>query len=96
MSRISQATLAAVIKQRIKVEQAQAKLNDAEGRLTAALKSGSEVQQGLFTARIKEFERRKVGWKAIVVREKGEDYAQRVLAATKPDKYESLEVELAS
>ena len=37
-------------------------------------------------------ERRSVAWKAVVERELGEDYARRVLAATKPETYVSLAV----
>jgi hypothetical protein len=46
-------------------------------------------------ARIKEWERRNVAWKQVLVREKAEEFADRVFNATKPDKYESLVVEIA-
>jgi hypothetical protein len=36
-----------------------------------------------------------VAWKQVLVREKGEEFADRVFNATKPDKYESLVVEIA-
>ncbi len=95
MARISQGTLAAIVKQRAKVEQEQEKLKAAEDKLTVALKLGAELQPGALTARVREWERRNVAWKQILVREKGEDYAQRVFNATRPDKYETLVVELA-
>jgi hypothetical protein len=95
MAKISQATLAAVIKQRVKVEQAQAKLKESEEKLTAALKAGTEVQAGVLTARLRDWERRNVSWKSVVERELGAEYAQRVFNGTKPDKYESLVVEIA-
>jgi len=50
------------------------------------------VEDGLFRAFLKTTERRSVAWKSIVERELGEGYANRVLAATKPDKFTTLVV----
>jgi len=93
--RITQATLSAILRRRKKISDMQADLEELETALTSDLKAGYEVAPGILVARVKEWERRNVAWKQIVAREKGQEYADRVLAATKPEKYESLVVEAA-
>ena len=92
--RISQKTLSAIIRRRKRISDLQTELDGLEGALKADLQAGAVVQQGLFTGYIKTWERRNVAWKEIVVREKGKEYADRVLAGTKADKHESLVVEV--
>ena len=65
-------------------------IGEAEAMVRATLESGATVQQGVFSAYLKTTERRSVAWKSIVERELGEQYAVRVLAATKADKFTSL------
>ncbi len=93
--RITQATLAAILRKRKKIADAQADLDELETALTADLKAGYEVAPGILAARVKEWERRNVAWKEIVVREKGQEYTDRVLAATRPETYAKLVVEAA-
>jgi hypothetical protein len=95
MTKISRATLRAVVKQRAKVEQEQAKLKAVEEKLTVELKQGATVKPGVLIAYIREWERRSVAWKEIVIREKGQEFADRVFNATKPDPQSKLVVETA-
>ncbi len=91
--RITQATLAAILRRRKKISDLQADLEELEAALLSDLKEGFEVAPGILAARVKEWERRNVAWKEIVVREKGQEYADRVLAATRPETYTKLVVE---
>jgi hypothetical protein len=92
--RIAQKTLAAYLRKKAKVAELEKQLKATEETLLAELKAGANVQDGLLTARIKEWERRSPSWKSVVERELGADYAARVLAGTRPDKFQSLVVEL--
>jgi hypothetical protein len=91
--RISQATLSAIIRRRKRIADLQGELEELESALTADLKEGFEVAPGILTAYIKEWERRNVSWKDVVIRQLGQPYADRVLAATKPDPQSKLVVE---
>ena len=93
--KITQRTLAYIIQRRREIEQAEQELKRLEDKLLADLKAGAAVATGLLVARVKEWERRSPTWKAVVERELGEDYAARVLAGTRPDKFEKLVVEIA-
>ncbi len=50
------------------------------------------VESGLLRAFLKIIERRSVPWKQVVERKLGVDYAKRVLASTKPDRFTHLVV----
>src|SRR5262245_8563621 len=91
--RITQRTLAAVLKQRAAIQKASTELDVLEESLLQRLKAGEPLQPGLIRAYVKEWERRSPAWKAVVEREISQEYAARVLAATKPDKFEKLVVE---
>lgn len=91
--RISEGTLASILRRRKKIEDLQTELGKMEDALTDELKTGAAVAPGILTAYIKEWTRRNVSWKEVVVREKGQDYADRVLAATRPETYSKLVVE---
>jgi hypothetical protein len=92
---ITQENLQAVAEKRALIARLEAELKAVEATVLESLKAGASIAPGLLTARVKTYERRNVAWKEIVIREKGEDYADRVLNATRPDKYESLVVEIA-
>ena len=87
---ISQETLCVVAEKRAAIAKLEEELKAAEATVLEALKAGAAVAVGLLTARLKTWERRNVAWKDIVIREQGKEYADRVLNATRPDKYESL------
>jgi hypothetical protein len=89
---VTQDRLAEIIMLRQQIESLEKQLGEAQTDVKAALESGAEVESGLFRAFLKITERTNVSWKSIVERELGEDYAKRVLAATKPDKYKNLVV----
>ncbi len=79
---------------RAQIETLQLQVKATELLVLEKLKDGVKVAPGLLTARVKEFSRRNVAWKEVVVREQGQEYAGRVLNATKPKVYTSLVVEL--
>jgi hypothetical protein len=87
---ISQFELAAICTLRDRAQQIQQQIEEAEASIRARLEAGTEVERGAFHAYLKTVERRSVSWKGVVERELGEDYAVRVLAATRPDKFSTL------
>jgi hypothetical protein len=93
--KISQNLLAQIAKKKSLIEQLQEQVKAAEATVLEQLKAGAPVASGLLTARIKTWQRRNVAWKQVLVREKGEDFVDRVFNGTRPDDYESLVVELA-
>lgn len=92
-NRISQGSLAAILRRRKRIADLQTELEKLEDALTADLKEGASVAPGILTAYMKAWERRNVSWKDVVIRELGQPYADRVLAATKPDPQSKLVVE---
>ena len=58
------------------------------------LKTGHPVAPGMLSARIKRWQRRNVAWRQTLVREKGQDFVDKIFNSTRPDDYESLVVEL--
>lgn len=90
---ISQDQLCQIVTLRQQMEALETKLKALEIETRTALESGTEVEPGLLRAHLKTTERRNVSWKSVVEREPGEDYAVRVLAATKPDTYTTLIVQ---
>jgi hypothetical protein len=93
-ARITQETLRVIANRRAQIQTLQLQVKASELLVLERLKDGVKVAPGLMTARVKEFSRRNVAWKEVVVREIGQDYADRVLNATKPEVYTSLVVEL--
>ena len=91
--RITQATLAAIIRRRKKIADLQADLEELESALVADLKEGFEVAPGILTAYVKEWSRRSVAWREVCERELGKEYCERVFNATKPDPQSKLVVE---
>lgn len=90
---IQQQDLARILELRREIETLEADLKAAEESVREQLEVGASVESGLFRAFLKTTERRSVAWKGVVERELGEDYAKRVLAATKPDTFTHLVVE---
>jgi len=89
---VTQDRLAEIITLRQHIADLEKQLDEAQVDVKLALQSGAEVEPGLFRASLKFTERTNVSWKTVVERELGVDYAKRVLASTKPDKYVNLVV----
>jgi len=87
---ITQTELELLLALRAQAEKVALQVAEAEQSVRARLEAGSVVVAGFFKALLKVIERRNVSWKSVVVRVKGQQYADRVLAATKPDVYTTL------
>ena len=104
MAKITQRALAAILKRRQKIESLKTELTALEDTLFSDLKAGFQVAPGILVAEIKRIERRSVAWRPTLEREiskrdgegKGEELAERILAATKPSVYENLVVKAAA
>lgn len=90
--RITQKTLARFTTLRNEIEALTAEFKTIKGDLIAQLEEGISVQKGERVAELKAYERRIVPWKDVVIRLKSEGYADKVLAATKPEPYVKLVV----
>ncbi len=89
---ITQERLAYVLTLRGEIAERKKALEEAETEVQAALEVSVPVESGLLRAFLKIIERRSVPWKQVVERKLGVDYAKRVLAGTKPDKFTHLVV----
>jgi len=87
---ICQSELGHVLELRRQREALDECIKEAETAIRSALEVGASVQEGAFSAYLKTVERRSVAWKSIVERELGEEYARRVLSATRPDTFTTL------
>ena len=100
---ISQGVLKRIALNRATLGKLEAKIEDDEATVFSALKAGSPVSIGLFTAEIKVSERRTTAWKQKGIEfvdetrgdGEGEKWAVRVIAATKPTPSEKLVVKIA-
>ena len=81
---ISQFDLARLATLSATLENMRAEYSDLQEYLIHQLSSGGKVEQGARTAFLKSHVRRSVAWKSVVVRLKGEGYANNVLSHTKP------------
>ena len=66
------------------IQALQAKLSTFKEALIYGLGTGMEIEDGSRTARIEISTRKSVCWKEVVIRVKGQGYANKVLASTKP------------
>jgi hypothetical protein len=100
MAAITQKTLSQLLKKRAKLESASKEVDTLEKTLLQRLKDGDRVKPGILVAEIKRIERRSVAWRPTFEREiskrdgegKGEELADRILAATKASVFENLVV----
>ena len=90
---VTQDELCLLLSLRARVRELEEQIQTEEQSLKSRLEAGASVEPGLLRAFLKIVERRSVAWKAVVERELGQDYARRVLAATKPDVFTHLVVE---
>ena len=89
---ITQEKLAYILTLKGEIAERKKELEQVETEVQAALEDSVPVQPGLLRAFLKIIERRSVPWKLVVERKLGVDYAKRVLAGTKPDKFTHLVV----
>ncbi len=89
---ITQEKLAYILTLKGEIQERKKALEEAEADVQAALEDSVPVEPGLLRAFLKIIERRSVAWKRIVERKLGVDYAKRVLASTKPDRFTHLVV----
>ncbi len=89
---ITQEKLAYILTLKGEIAERKKELEQIETEVQAALEDSVPVQSGLLRAFLKIIERRSVPWKQVVERKLGVDYAKRVLASTKPDRFTHLVV----
>ena len=89
---ITQEQLAYILTLKGEIAERKKALEEAEADVQAALEGSVPVESGLLRAFLKTVERRSVQWKKVVERKLGVDYAKRVLASTKPDRFTHLVV----
>ncbi len=87
---ISQETLAYILTLKGEIAERKKAVEQVEAEVQQALECAVPVQPGLLRAFLKTVERRSVQWKKVVERKLGVDYAKRVLASTKPDRFTHL------
>ncbi len=89
---ITQEKLAHILTLKGEIAERKKALEEVEAEVQAALEASVPVESGLLRAFLKIIERRSVPWKQVVERKLGVDFAKRVLAGTKPDKFTHLVV----
>ncbi len=89
---ITQEKLAYILTLKGEIAERKKALEETEAEVQAALEDSVPVESGLLRAFLKIIERRSVPWKQVVERKLGLDYAKRVLAGTKPDRFTHLVV----
>ncbi len=89
---ITQKRLAYILTLKGEIAERKKELEQVETEVQAALEGSVPVESGLLRAFLKTVERRSVPWKQVVERKLGVEYAKRVLAGTKPDKFTHLVV----
>jgi hypothetical protein len=96
---ISQLELGMLLSMRNRLRQVEEQVVAAEADLKARLEAGVEVEPGVHVVQLKESFRKSVSWKDVTIRLanrlklNGEAYCAKVLAATKPSRSVSLEVQ---
>jgi hypothetical protein len=96
---ISQIELRLLLSLQGRLAQLESEIDKAEEDLKARLQAGASVEPGDHFAELKTNSRRNVSWKdvakrlAIRLKLDGERYCERVIAATRPTKTVSLEVQ---
>lgn len=96
---ISQLELELLLALRSRLAKLEEQIADEEAALQARLEAGAVVEAGAHRAELKEGFRRNVSWKSVCIRLArrlkldGQAYCARMLAATKPSRTVTLEVE---
>ncbi len=89
---ITQKRLAYILTLKGEIAERKKALEEVEADVQAALEDSVPVESGLLRAFLTTVERRSLPWKQVVERKLGVEYAKRVLAGTKPDKFTHLVV----
>ena len=89
---ITQEKLAYILTLKGEIAERKKALEATETEVQVALEDSVPVQPGLLRAFLKIIERRSVPWKQVVERKLGVEFAKRVLAGTKPDRFTHLVV----
>ena len=89
---ITQEKLAYILTLKGEIQERKKALEEVEADVQASLEANVPVEPGLLRAFLRTVERRSVQWKKVVERKLGVDYAKRVLASTKPDRFTHLVV----
>lgn len=94
---ITQLELELFLSLRNRLQQLEAQFAASEETLKSRLEAGATVDPGVHVAELKESFRRNVSWKScterLARRLKLSGYCERVLAATRPSRHVSLEVQ---
>ena len=89
---ITQERLAYILTLKGEIAERKKALKQVEAEVQAELERNVPVEPGLLKAFLRVVERSSIAWKQVVERELGEEYAARVLASTKPDRFTHLVV----
>ena len=89
---ITQEKLAHILTLKGEIAERKKALEEAEAEVQAELERNVPVEPGLLKAFLRVVERSSIAWKQVVERELGEEYAARVLASTKTDRFTHLVV----
>jgi hypothetical protein len=98
VEKITQDELTELIRARNTLAELRCEVDALESSIKSRLESGASIQPGVHVAALQERSRRSVEWKSVVARlaerlgMDGDVYCSRVLTATKPTKYFSLEI----
>lgn len=84
MQKVTQKKMAKYASLGNKIDKLRVEYAELKGEIISDLDAGAKPEAGARTAKIVQVERRSVSWKDVVIRELGDSYAARVLAATKP------------
>ena len=87
---ISQFQLARYVALLNQIEALKEEQQELKEELTGALSHGVQIEPGTHTARLSCYERRNVSWKDVVIRSKGAEFADSILATTEPTNYTKL------
>ena len=87
---ISQFQLARYVALQNQIEALKEEQKELADGLMGALSSGAQIEPGTHMAKLRTCERRSVAWKDVVVRVKGREFAEAILATTEPTTYTKL------
>ena len=87
---ISQFQLARYVALQNQIEALKEEQQELTEELTGALSHGARIEPGTHTARLAYYQRRNISWKDVVIRFKGAEFADAILATAEPTNYTKL------